>query len=272
MIYAIIIANIIQGAKIIITDKQPNDIHRAQETVMRSLNDARCPINKYRGEPLRISTQIPYARYFDHTLLKPDATDQMFDSLFDEATQLKTASVCIPPNRVQSAAYKLRESEVKVCSVVGFPFGYDTTQTKSREVEELRSLGCDEFDMVIPIGILLSGDIPALYRDIAAVVAAADGKLVKSILETAYLTQEQICVAAFTAIAAGASMLKTSTGYAARGASIEDIKLLRVIAGDTIGVKASGGIRTKEFARECIAAGADRLGASSTVSIIGDEI
>ena len=208
------------------------------------------------------------ARYFDHTLLKPDATHGQFRDLCSEAAEVRAFSVCVPPNRVRLAVDELSGSQVKTCTVVGFPLGYATPASKAAEVAELRELGCHEFDTVIPVGKVKEGNWNALYEDVAAVVDAASGKLVKVILETALLTPYEIAAAGYVALRAGADMLKTSTGFASGGASVEAVRIMRLVAGDVAGVKASGGIRELSFTKELIEAGADRIGASSTLRIL----
>ena len=209
------------------------------------------------------------ARYYDHTLLKPQATRSQFEQLCREARQWGVASVCLPPNRVALAAEMLADSDVKVCTVIGFPCGYATAAAKRAETHIALTDGCREFDMVVPIGMVKDRDVLGVYNDVRAVVEAAEGQLVKVILETALLNDQEKIFASLVAIAAGAAMLKTSTGFADKGATIADLQLMRSLAGDTVGVKASGGIRDAEFAAHCLAAGADRIGASATGSILG---
>ena len=210
------------------------------------------------------------ARYFDHTLLKPEARAGAFETLFAEAREHQVASVCVPPNRVAAAAAALKGSPVMVCTVVGFPLGYESTEAKQRTVELCDAAGCDEFDMVIPIGYLKDSDYAAVYSDIRGVVEVAGSKLVKVIIETALLTDDEKAAASLCTVLAGAGMIKTSTGFAESGAALADLRLMRDIAGDTVGVKAAGGIRDLEFARRCIEAGADRLGASKTVQVLAE--
>ena len=223
----------------------------------------------FKTHPWALSSEgQPLARYFDHTLLKPDAPAEAFDKLFREALEVKPFSVCVPPNRVARAVEALKGSDVAVCTVVGFPLGYDTPDTKAAQVDGLKDRGCGEFDMVIPIGLAKDKNWKALYEDVRAVVVASDSALVKVILETALLTDEEIVAAGYASCLAGADMLKTSTGFAPAGASIEAIQLMRAVAPERVGIKASGGIKTLEFTQALIAAGADRIGASSTVAIL----
>lgn len=218
----------------------------------------------------RVSPNAPLAQYFDHTLLKPEATSGQYRTLCEQARAYGTRSVCVPPDRVELCSSHLEGSQVEVCTVIGFPLGYHTTSAKVTEVEIAASAGATEFDMVIPIGRLRDGDVNAIYDDVRAVVAAAGSQIVKVILETALLEDEQKVDAAVAAIHAGAAILKTSTGFSTAGATVEDIALFRLIAGDQRGVKAAGGIRDLQFARACIEAGADRIGASGTGSILDE--
>ncbi|MCX7786264.1 MAG: deoxyribose-phosphate aldolase [Spirochaetes bacterium] len=220
--------------------------------------------------PCRASPGQKLASYFDHTLLKPEATREAFEKLFQEAILWKPFSVCIPPNRVRRAVDRLKGSGVKVCTVIGFPLGYTESSSKATEVRMALEDGCDEFDTVIPIGLLKDGNIPAVFKDIYAVVQAAQGRLVKVILETCLLTEEEKLLGGVLAILAGAHMLKTSTGFASKGATVEDVALLRILAGKNHGVKAAGGIRDYATARAMIEAGADRIGASATPAILSE--
>lgn len=210
----------------------------------------------------------PFNAFFDHTLLKPAATQSAIDVLCDEAREYTVASVCVPPNRVQQAYKALQNSPVAVCTVIGFPCGYTVSSIKVAEVEVLKAHGCTEFDTVIPIGALIEREFLAVYEDIRAVVIAARPHLVKVILETALLTREQIIQGGILAVAAGAAYLKTSTGFASEGATIDNIMLLSAVGGERVGVKAAGGIKTLAFAQQCITAGADRLGCSQSVALI----
>lgn len=210
----------------------------------------------------------PFSRFFDHTILKPDATEQQVALLCQEAAEQHCASVCVSPNRVAQSVEALRGSDIAVCSVIGFPHGATTPQSKAYEVAELKAIGCREFDTVQPIGLVCDKNYHQLYCDISAVVEAARPYLTKVIFETALLTDEQKIISCVIAVAAGADYLKTSTGFASAGATLEDIALLRMIAGSDVGVKAAGGVRDYAFARQCISAGADRIGCSRTVEIV----
>ncbi len=239
------------------------------ETARNHLESSGRPYVGYTGKA-RMEKGGSLARYFDHTLLKPDATAAQYEELCDQALELTTRSVCIPPDRISLCARRLEGSVVEVCTVIGFPLGYHSTAAKVEEVRMAGGEGATEFDMVIPIGRLRDGDPSVVYDDVRAVVDAAEGMIVKVILETALLSPDQKIQAAYAAIHAGGAILKTSTGFASAGATVQDIEILRLIAGTERGVKAAGGIRTLEFARQLIEAGADRLGASATISILGE--
>jgi deoxyribose-phosphate aldolase len=210
------------------------------------------------------------AHLIDHTLLKPDATVQQINQLCHEALLYNFASVCINPTHVKLAAQLLKNSDVKVCTVVGFPLGATSTQAKVHETEQALNDGATEIDMVINIGALKGGDNQLVEQDIAGVVRMAHsrGALCKVIIETALLTDEEKVRACRLAKKAGADFVKTSTGFSSGGATIEDVALMRHTVGPNIGVKASGGIRTLVDAQNMIAAGATRLGASAGVKIV----
>ncbi|AJH77844.1 deoxyribose-phosphate aldolase [Heyndrickxia coagulans] len=210
------------------------------------------------------------AAYIDHTLLKPEATEKDILKLTAEAAQYHFASVCIHPYWVKLAARELAGTGVKVCTVIGFPLGATTTETKAFETKKAIGDGADEIDMVINIGALKSGNTEAVEADIRAVVEAAQGKLVKVIIETCLLTNEEKELACRLSVKAGAHFVKTSTGFSTGGATVEDVKLMRQTVGDKAGVKASGGIHTKAEAEAMIEAGATRIGASSGVKIVSE--
>ncbi|MGG3707023.1 deoxyribose-phosphate aldolase [Heyndrickxia coagulans] len=211
-----------------------------------------------------------FAAYIDHTLLKPEATEKDILKLTAEAAQYHFASVCIHPYWVKLAARELAGTGVKVCTVIGFPLGATTAETKAFETKKAIGDGADEIDMVINIGALKSGNTEAVEADIRAVVEAAQGKLVKVIIETCLLTNEEKELACRLAVKAGAHFVKTSTGFSTGGATVEDVKLMRQTVGDKAGVKASGGIHTKAEAEAMIEAGATRIGASSGVKIVSE--
>jgi len=209
------------------------------------------------------------ASLIDHTLLKPDANRSDFEKLCDEAARYGFASVCVNPYWVPFASDRLRSSPVRVCSVVGFPFGATPPEVKAFETRTVRDLGAVEFDMVINIGALKSGNDALVRRDIEGVVrAAGPNGTVKVILETSYLTDEEKDRGCCLAQEAGAHFVKTSTGYGPGGATVEDIQRMRRAVGPRMGVKASGGIRDETIALRMIQAGASRIGASASVRIV----
>jgi deoxyribose-phosphate aldolase len=210
------------------------------------------------------------AHLIDHTLLKPEATIQQITQLCHEARLHHFASVCVNPSQVRLAAQLLQNSDVKVCTVVGFPLGATSPQAKAFETEQALADGASEIDMVINIGALKSGEDRLVEQDIAGVVAAAHRRqaLCKVIIETALLSDEEKVRACLLAKQAGADFVKTSTGFSSGGATIEDVALMRQTVGPQIGVKAAGGIRNLTDARNMISAGATRLGASAGVKII----
>ncbi|HHU63126.1 MAG TPA: deoxyribose-phosphate aldolase [Clostridiales bacterium] len=212
------------------------------------------------------------ASMIDHTLLKPDATVEDVKKVCEEAKQYGFASVCINPGYVPLAVQTLRGSNVKTCTVIGFPLGATTTKTKVEETKEALENGAKEIDMVINVGALKSGDIDLVKNDIEEVVIAAKGRgIVKVIIETCLLTDDEKVKACTIAKAAGADFVKTSTGFSTGGATVEDIKLMREVVGPDMGVKASGGIRDYETAMAMINAGANRIGASASVAIVNKQ-
>lgn len=208
------------------------------------------------------------ARYIDHTLLKPNATEKDIEQLCAEAIQYHFASVCVNSAYVELCSRLLAGSGVKVCAVVGFPLGAMSTDAKAFETRYAVSHGADEIDMVINVGQLQSGNYAYVYDDIRAVVKAAAGHIVKVILETGLLNEDQKIAGCVLAKAAGADFVKTSTGFGPGGATPEDVALMRRIVGDDMGVKASGGIRDCSTAQKMIESGASRIGASASVSIV----
>ena len=211
------------------------------------------------------------ARYIDHTLLRPDANQEDIKKLCQEAKEYGFASVCLNPIYVKLAADILKDTPVKVCTVIGFPFGTHLPEIKSMEARRAIRDGAREIDMVINIGALKNRDLDLLYRDIRGVVEACDdgGAICKVIFETALLTDEEKVIASQIAKKARADFVKTSTGYASGGATAHDVALMaEVVRGSGIGVKASGGIRSYEDAIQMIKAGATRIGASASVKIV----
>ena len=209
------------------------------------------------------------ARSIDHTLLAPDADRDEVEALCDEAVELCFASVCVNPWWVRLCAERLAETPVRTCTVVGFPLGANRTETKVYEALRAVEDGATELDMVLNIGALKSGEYTAAERDIAGVVEAAEGRaIVKVILETARLADEEKVKACVLARSAGARFVKTSTGFGGGGATEEDVRLMRRVVGGELGVKASGGIGDQPTALAMIEAGATRIGASAGVEIV----
>jgi deoxyribose-phosphate aldolase len=210
------------------------------------------------------------ASLIDHTLLRADATRSDILQLCREARDYNFASVCVNAYWVPLAAAELSGSQVKVCTVVGFPLGATSTEAKVAETEAALAVGAQEIDMVQNIGALRSGDSQAVQHDIEAVVKSAHrrGAIVKVILETALLDDDQKTAACLLAKEAGADFVKTSTGFGPSGATVHDVELMRRAVGPAMGVKASGGIRTLDDLKKMVAAGATRIGASSSVKIL----
>ena len=209
-----------------------------------------------------------YAAMIDHTLLKADSTQQQVEQICAEAKQYGFASVCVNPTWVKYSANALAGTAVKVCTVIGFPLGATTSAVKAFETKDAIANGAGEIDMVINIGALKDGNFDLVRDDIKAVVDAANGTLVKVIIETCLLTDTEIVKACELAVEAGAHFVKTSTGFSTGGATSEDIALMRQTVGPTIGVKASGGVRSLEDMQKMIENGATRIGASSGVAIM----
>ncbi|MGF6948378.1 deoxyribose-phosphate aldolase [Neobacillus sp. B4I6] len=209
------------------------------------------------------------AAMIDHTLLKPEATRQQIVSLCQEAKEYKFASVCVNPTWVGTAKELLQGSGVMVCTVIGFPLGATTSETKAFETKNAIENGAEEVDMVINIGALKDHNDELVEKDIRAVVEAAKGKAhTKVIIETSLLTNEEKIRACELAVKAGADFVKTSTGFSTGGATAEDIALMRKTVGPDLGVKASGGVRSTEDVQKMIEAGATRIGASSSIAIV----
>lgn len=214
--------------------------------------------------------RMDLAQWIDHTLLRPDATETEIAQLCDEAREHKFFSVCINPYWVAYAANALDGSDVKVCTVVGFPLGANTAATKRFEAQRAVNDGAAEVDMVINVGALKSGllsDVEVDIKTTAEITHLAGGKL-KVILETGLLTDIEKEHACRICVSAGADFVKTSTGFSKGGATVEDIQLMRRIVGPNMGVKASGGVRTYQDAMRMIEAGATRIGASASIAII----
>lgn len=207
-------------------------------------------------------------RYIDHTLLKPDATLKQIENLCQEALQYSFFSVCINPSYVATCEKILKNSNVAVCTVIGFPLGATTSAAKAYEAARAIKDGADELDMVINIGALKSQKYLLVEEDIREVVKAAEGKIVKVIIETSLLNEEEKITACKLSTNAGANFVKTSTGFNGGGATIEDIILMKSNISTEMWVKASGGIRDLKSAQDLIASGASRLGTSSGITIL----
>jgi deoxyribose-phosphate aldolase len=218
------------------------------------------------------SHQVPstadLASLIDHTILRPDATEAQIGQFCAEALQYRFRSVCINPVRVRLVAQALAGSNVLACSVIGFPFGATTPAVKAAEAAGALADGAGEVDMVIDIGALKDGRLGAVRDDIAAVRRVSGGAVLKVIIETCLLTDEEKRTACRLAQEAGADFVKTSTGYSSGGATAEDVRLMRAAVGEALGVKASGGVRSLDAARAMVAAGASRIGTSSGVAIM----
>ena len=206
-------------------------------------------------------------KLFDHTILKADATREMVERVCREAREHHFMSVCVNSYYTGFVADELQGSGVRVCTVVGFPLGQMSTKAKVAETRIAVEDGADEIDMVINVGALKGGDDAVVFEDIRAVREACKGKVLKVIIETCLLNEEEKVRACRLAMEAKADFVKTSTGFSTGGATKEDVALMRKTVGDTMGVKASGGIRDKEKAVEMLEAGADRLGTSATITI-----
>lgn len=208
------------------------------------------------------------AKMMDHTILKATATPEQVEKICREALEIGAASVCINPCNIEQTKELLAGSDVKVCTVIGFPLGANTTAVKMYETQDAIKRGAEEVDMVINVGALLAGDTDTVFNDIKGVVEAADGTLVKVIIETCYLDDEQKKTACELTMKAGADFVKTSTGFGSNGATVHDVKLMRSVVGDKLKVKASGGIRNYKDAMDMVNASADRLGVSASIAIL----
>jgi len=217
-----------------------------------------------------IPQDLNLAGMIDHTLLKPDATPDQIAQLCFEARKYNFASVCVNPTHVALCSQLLKGSPVKVCTVIGFPLGATSTEVKVFETQQAIQNGASEIDMVINIGALKARDLELVARDIRSVVEVSHnaGAIVKVIIETALLTDEEKTIACLISKEVGADFVKTSTGFASGGATVEDVALMRRVVGSELGVKASGGIRTREDAENMVKAGATRIGASAGVKIV----
>lgn len=207
-------------------------------------------------------------KYIDHTILKPETTQEQVEKILSEAKEYDFASVCVNPTWVSLAAESLKDTDVKVCTVIGFPLGANTSAVKAFETKDAIANGADEIDMVINIGALKAGNDALVLDDIKAVVDASGDKLVKVIIEACLLTDDEKVRACQLSKEAGADYVKTSTGFSTGGATVADVALMRKTVGPDMGVKASGGARSYEDAIAFIEAGASRIGASSGVAIM----
>lgn len=207
-------------------------------------------------------------KLIDHTLLKPEATKAQIEKLCGEANEYDFKSVCVNPYYVKYAKELLKESDVLVCTVIGFPLGQNTTAIKVAETKDAIQNGADEIDMVLNIGALKSKDEDYVLNEIKEIRNACKGKTLKVIIEACLLTDEEKITACKLSKEAGADFVKTSTGFSTHGATVEDVKLMRETVGEDMGVKASGGIRDRETALKMVEAGATRLGVSAGVEIV----
>jgi deoxyribose-phosphate aldolase len=211
------------------------------------------------------------AKIIDHTILKPDTTEADISRICEESRRYRFASVVVPPCFVPLAVSELGGSGVPVCSVVSFPFGWEPPEAKLKQTEQLLSLGADEIDMVMNVSKFLSGHVEIVEKEIADVASLCSGKAVlKVIIETACLDPDQTTLAAQIGVEAGADFIKTSTGFGSRGASVEDVRIIKTAVSDRAGIKAAGGIRTKSQARALVEAGATRLGCSASISLVSE--
>ncbi len=209
-----------------------------------------------------------YPKLFDHTILKPEASKEEVELIVKEAIEYGFCSVCINPYYVEHVAKLLKGTDVLVCTVVGFPLGQQTTENKIAETIEAVQMGAQEIDMVINVAALKEGELLYVEGEIRQIKSACNGALLKVILETCLLTAEEIELACKLSMKAGADFVKTSTGFSHKGATVEDIALMRKTVGTKMGVKASGGIRDRETALAMVAAGANRIGASKSIEIL----
>ncbi|ATH62134.1 deoxyribose-phosphate aldolase [Staphylococcus pasteuri] len=209
-----------------------------------------------------------YAKFIDHTQLKPESTREQIDKIINEAKEYGFKSICVNPTHVKYSAEQLKGTDVLVCTVIGFPLGASTKEVKAFETKNAIENGASEIDMVINIGALKDGRLDEVKDDIESVVKASNGKTVKVIIETVLLTDEEKVTACKIAKEAGADFVKTSTGFAGGGATASDVKLMKDTVGEALEVKASGGVRNLEDFNNMLEAGATRIGASAGVQII----
>lgn len=260
--------------------EQVSQIEKIVKQVVAILNESRTSPRTGRTIPGigTVAEGASVASLIDHTMLKPEATARQIEKLCFEAKEYGFASVCVNSVYVPLAAELLKESDVKVCTVVGFPLGASLPQVKAYEAEEAIQNGADEIDMVIPIGLLKSRDLVAVHEDISDVAVVCHERddreepiICKVIIETALLDETEKIIASQLVRMAGADFVKTSTGFSTGGATLDDVKLLRQVVGEGVGVKAAGGVRDLASAQAMIEAGANRIGASSGVRIAQEE-
>lgn len=244
-----------------------------KEGVHNVVNSGASRVSASIGVDAAGGVETDLAKFIDHTLLKPETTKQQIGDLCAEAKKYGFASVCINPCYVSLCARLLKDTKVKVCTVIGFPLGATTTAVKVVEAEHAIKDGAQELDMVINVGMLRSREHAYVEDDIFAVVSVArrGEALIKVILEAALLTDEEKVKACLLAKRAGADFVKTSTGFSKGGATVGDVILMRRVVGSAMGVKAAGGVRSREEALAMVASGADRIGASASVKIVGGE-
>lgn len=229
-------------------------------------------IRKYVEKPKSVQKPFDLAPVIEHTLLKPEATRRDVLRLCDEAKQFLFYGVCVNPVFVKEAQRQLAGTGCLVITVVGFPLGANLTATKVEETRHVIQLGANEVDMVIPLGALKEGDYRTVYQDIRAVVEAVGSIPVKVIVEAGLLDEAEKIAACLLAERAGAAFVKTSTGFTARGATLEDVRLIKAVVGDKLGIKAAGGIRDYQSASSLVKAGATRLGCSASVAIVTESL
>ncbi len=230
------------------------------------------PSRKYLWKPINIKHPLDLAPLIEHTLLKPEANHKDIIRLCNEAKQFNFRGVCVNPSFVNEARQQLSGSTCLVISVVGFPLGANLTITKVAETKHVIKQGANEVDMVIPIGALKEVDYRTVYHDIRSVAEVAGNIPVKVIIETGLLMDTEKIAACLLSIRAGATFIKTSTGINTHGATVEDVKLLRAVSGDKVGIKASGGIHDFHSALALVEAGANLLGCSSSVAIVTERL
>lgn len=211
-------------------------------------------------------TDAEILSHIDHTLLRATSTAEEIDSLCEEALRLKTASVCIPPSYVGYVKDKF--PGLNICTVIGFPLGYNTTAVKCFEAQDAIRSGASEIDMVINLGMVKNGDLAGVEEEIAAVKKACGDKILKVIVETCYLTEEEKIQLCGCVTRAGADFIKTSTGFGTAGAKIEDIRLFSQLIGENVRMKAAGGVKSREDLEMFLEAGCDRIGTSSAVKLL----